>query len=350
MDLPTSKLRQEYVDEIKVIEANIKDIASGTAPQELYKYSQDKLDNLAKRFQDTKELGTARYKLYELQAMLYYFQNRDDDAMAFIQQAIEEKGTSYKRAEQLIEQLQSAPVASSEHSKRSSGRATDHELPLQLQAQIKGLRTYAIIMVIIAVISVYGIPWAVFYIILATKLKPERLPSRGLIKGAAIATLPLCLGLIPILVDIEFWRMNKRLKEFEEKGSKAFISNEEFLAGEPKRKKRSVIAWSILLSLIALFVILIVFALASSDSSSGSTGAANSSSSSSEAQDAYNRMESLRSQHEACSSDLDARRDSVDTNSDYEVDAFNSDLEDCENTRLQLNSTVDEYNKLAGYE
>jgi hypothetical protein len=108
MDLPPVKQHQEYHDEIKVIEANIKDIASGAAPQELNDYSQKKLDRLAERFQYNEHLGTARYKLYELQALLYYFQNRDEDALAFIQQAVEVKGTSYKRAEQLIEQLQSA--------------------------------------------------------------------------------------------------------------------------------------------------------------------------------------------------------------------------------------------------
>ncbi len=51
MELPLSKLREEYADEVKIIEANIKDIASGTAPQDLYGYSQDKLDKLAERFQ-----------------------------------------------------------------------------------------------------------------------------------------------------------------------------------------------------------------------------------------------------------------------------------------------------------
>lgn len=111
MDLPLTKLRQEYTDEIKVIEANIKDIASGSAPRELYDYSQNKLDNLAKRFQYEEQLGAARYKLYELQALLYYFQNRDDEALAFIQQAVKVKGTSYKRAEQLIDQIESAPAA-----------------------------------------------------------------------------------------------------------------------------------------------------------------------------------------------------------------------------------------------
>jgi hypothetical protein len=261
MDMPPAKLRQEYTDEIKVIEANIKDLASGEAPQALNEHLQNKLDKLAERFQYDEHLGTARYKLYELQALLYYFQNRDDDALAFIEQAIEVKGTSYARAEQLIEQLQSA---SAEHDGHGSGNTTNHELPLELQSLIKSLHTSAIIMVVLSIISVYFIPWAVFYIILATKLKPENLPSRKLIKGAAIATLPLCLGLIPILIDVEFWRMNRLLKEYEEQGAKAFKSDKEFLAGEPKRKRHNKIAWSILLSIIAIFAILIVVAIVSS--------------------------------------------------------------------------------------
>ncbi|MDZ7744816.1 MAG: hypothetical protein U5K77_03630 [Candidatus Saccharibacteria bacterium] len=109
MELPHSKLREEYTNEIKVIEANIKDIASGDAPQELYNYSQNKLDKLAERFQYYEKLGTARYKLYELQAILYYFQNKDNDALAFIKQAIKMKGESYKRAEQLINQINDTP-------------------------------------------------------------------------------------------------------------------------------------------------------------------------------------------------------------------------------------------------
>jgi len=109
MDIPDTRPRQEYNDDIKVIEANIKDISSGTAPEELYAYTQTKLDKLASRFQYDDQLGIARYKLYELQALLYYFQKRDEDALAFMRQAIEVRGASYKRAEQLIEQIQSTP-------------------------------------------------------------------------------------------------------------------------------------------------------------------------------------------------------------------------------------------------
>lgn len=159
----------------------------------------------------------------------------------------------------------------------SNDKTIQQELPLQLQSQIKSLRTSAIIMVVISIISVYFIPWAVFYLILATMLKPKELPNRKLVKGAAIATLPLCLGLIPIIIDSEFWRMNRRLKEFEEQGSKAFISDEEFLAGEPKRKKRNIITWSILGSLVAILAIILIYAIVSNSSGTGSSNTIDSS-------------------------------------------------------------------------
>jgi uncharacterized membrane protein len=151
---------------------------------------------------------------------------------------------------------------------------SNDDLPLELQALIRSARTFAIIMVIISIISVYFIPWAVFYIILASKLKSDKLPSKKLIKGAAIATLPLCLGLIPILIDAEFWRLNRRLKEYEKERAKAFISDKEFLAGEPKRKRRGKITWVILLIIVAIFGILIVVAI-SSDNNSPSSNTSN---------------------------------------------------------------------------
>ncbi len=223
----------------------------------------------------------------------------------------------------------------------------NNELPLQLQAMIKGTRTSAIIMVIISIISVYFIPWAVFYIILATKLKPENLPSRKLIKGAAIVTLPLCLGLIPILIDVEFWKMNKKLKEYEEVGAKAFISDKEFLIGEPKRKKRNKIAWAILLSIITIFIILIVLAIASSSSDTGTTANPNTTGTS-EIQAAKDKMDSLTAQYKQCSSDLAARESSVNRYSQSAVDSYNADWQACEDVRFQQNAAVDSYNSMIG--
>jgi hypothetical protein len=228
----------------------------------------------------------------------------------------------------------------------NKSKPTSNELPLQLQALIKGTRTSAIIMAVISVISVYFIPWAVFYIILATKLKPEQLPSRKLIKWAAIATLPLCLGLIPILIDVEFWKMNKKLKEYEESGSKAFISDKEFLVGEPKRKKRSKIALAILLSIIAIFAVLIIVAIASSSSDSGTTPTSPNTTTNSEIQAAKDKMDSLTAQYKQCSSDLAARESSVNKYSQSAVDSYNSDWQSCEDTRLEQNAAVDSYNSM----
>lgn len=222
-----------------------------------------------------------------------------------------------------------------------------NELPLQLQALIKGTRTSAIIMAVLAAISIYAIPWAIFYIILATKLKPEKVPNRKLIKGAAIATLPLCTAIIPIFVDIEFWRMNKRLKEYEENGSKAFISDKEFLTGEPKRKKRNKIAWTILLSIIAIFIVLIVVAISSSSSDSGTNTSPNTTITS-EIQAAKDKMDSLTEQYETCSSDLVAREATLNKYSQYAVDSYNSDYDDCEDIRLEQNAQVDKYNSMIG--
>lgn len=150
--------------------------------------------------------------------------------------------------------------------------SVSNELPLELQSLIKSYRTNAIIMGIISILSFYFIPFAVFYFIIASKIKPEELPKRNQVKWAAILGVPLSLGLIPLLVDLEFWSFKRKLKDFDENGPKVFKSDEVFLAGEPKRKKRNKIAWTILLLIIAIFVVLIVVAMSSdNDSSSSST-------------------------------------------------------------------------------
>jgi cytoskeletal protein RodZ len=86
-------------------------------------------------------------------------------------------------------------------------------------------------------------------------------PNRKLIKGAAIAGLPLCLGVIPIIIDIEFWKMNKKLKEYEELGAEAFVSDEQWLKDGSKRKRGSRIALSILVAILIIFALLILVAV-----------------------------------------------------------------------------------------
>ncbi len=346
MDKPINKIRQDYVDQIKVLEANLKDIASGEAPQSLEDHVQAKLDKLADRYQYDEHLGKIRYKLYELQALLYYYQNRDEDAKVFIEQAIETKGSTYQRAEQLLSQLQTIAPRSGISESNSSRQG---KIPLELQSLIKSTRSSAIVMVVLSIISVYFIPWAVFYIYLASKLKSDEVPNRKLVKAAAIVTLPLCIGIVPIIIDAEFWRMNRRLKEYEERGDSAFKTDKQFLAGEPKRKKSKRRAWIALIVLISIFVILIVAAIATSSSSDTSDASNLQTGTNTVVQDAYQKMESLRSQYNSCSADLESRKNTVNTYSQYEVDSYNSDLVTCEATRQNLNNAVDEYNNLAGF-
>jgi len=105
MQLPHSKARQNYIDQIKVVEANLKDATSGEKDKALLAQIQKRLDSLAEKYQYSEEIGTARYKLYELQALVHYFNGFDDDALDFINQAIEMRGETYPKAEKLKKQL-----------------------------------------------------------------------------------------------------------------------------------------------------------------------------------------------------------------------------------------------------
>lgn len=258
MELPHSKTRQNYIEQVKVIETNLKDATSGKIDHALLSQAQKRLDALASKYQYSEEIGTARYKLYELQALVHFFKGDDDAALDFINQAIEVRGDSYARAEKLEAQLleKGEPRRA-----KSAHRRAKNELPLQLQALIRGQRSSAIVMAVLSVLSIYFSPWAIFYIILAAKLKPEQFPSRGLIKAAAIATLPLCLGIIPIIIDIEFWKMNKKLREYEELGDKAFISDKEWLATNAKHSTGRRIAKIFLVAVLVIVALLIAIAI-----------------------------------------------------------------------------------------
>lgn len=105
MQLPHSKVRQNYIDQIKVIEASLRDATSGEKGKALLNQVQKRLDSLAEKYQFSEEIGAAKYKLYELQALVHYFNGHDDDALDFINQAIETRGETYAKAEKLKKQL-----------------------------------------------------------------------------------------------------------------------------------------------------------------------------------------------------------------------------------------------------
>jgi hypothetical protein len=105
VQLPHSKTRAAYIEQVKIVEASLKDATSGEADYTLLAELQERLDTLAEKYQYSKELGTAIYKLYELQALVHYFNGNDDGALDFIKQAIETRGDNYARAEKLKAQL-----------------------------------------------------------------------------------------------------------------------------------------------------------------------------------------------------------------------------------------------------
>lgn len=262
MELPNAQQRKTYIESIKALEDEIKSAAEGDISDVALQSAQGELDKLAKKYQDDKAIGSARYKLYELQALIYYFDDKDDKAMEFINQAIESRGENYARADRIKMLVQ--------NKKTKDKESTDNNktIPFEFQALIKGLRSSAIVMTILSILSVYFIPWAIFYIVLAAKLDPKRVPSKGLIKAAAILTIPLCCGLIPIIIDLDFWRMNRRLKEYDEKGNEIFMSDKQWLEGEPKRKKDKKFILSVLISVLVLVFIFICYAVFQSGSGS----------------------------------------------------------------------------------
>lgn len=105
MQLPHSQARQKYIEQIKVVEANLKDATSGEKDKVLIAQVQKRLDSLAEKYQFNEEIGTARYKLYELQALVHYFNGHDDDALDFINQAIDTRGETYAKAEKIKKRL-----------------------------------------------------------------------------------------------------------------------------------------------------------------------------------------------------------------------------------------------------
>jgi hypothetical protein len=105
MNLPKSKAKETFISEIKTVEANLKDATAGEPDERQLSEIQKRLDKLADKYQYDEEIGKYRYKLYELQALLHYFNGDDRDAYAFINTAIDTRGESYPRAEKLLTQL-----------------------------------------------------------------------------------------------------------------------------------------------------------------------------------------------------------------------------------------------------
>ncbi len=262
MELAHSTVQQNYIKQVKALEEKIKKATEGELDFEALDDAQKRLDALAEKYQYNEKIGTAIYKLYELQAVIHYFDGNDAEALDFINQAIETRGNSYARAEKLKAQLEKGGT--------TIGARNEQVPPLELQRIVKDNRSSTIAMSAItgfaALISIYqentfGIiaycSFMAFYIILAFKLKPDEKPNRGLVKTAAIVTLLICSAILPIIYDVQLWRLNKKLKQYEELGVKAFTPDKQWLADEPKRRK----AFSLFRVLLVILVIILLFSV-----------------------------------------------------------------------------------------
>lgn len=122
MKLPHSKIIATYTEEITAVEADLKQATSGEGDNSLLPQVQKQLDALAEKYQYKDEIGTARYKLYELQALAHYFTGNDELALDFINHAIETRGENYPRAQKLKTQLMeraSLPAGTTDKKKKS---------------------------------------------------------------------------------------------------------------------------------------------------------------------------------------------------------------------------------------
>lgn len=105
MELPNAKQRQKYIDLVKELEEDLKVAAHGDEADLELHVLQERLDAVAAKYQNDEKIGTSRYKLYELQAFIYYFEHRNDDALDFINQAVDMRGGTYPKADKLRDKL-----------------------------------------------------------------------------------------------------------------------------------------------------------------------------------------------------------------------------------------------------
>lgn len=66
---------------------------------------QKQLTSIAIEYQDRVDIGAERYKIYELQALIFFYQYNNEDALEFLNIAISTKGAHYPFAIELKKQI-----------------------------------------------------------------------------------------------------------------------------------------------------------------------------------------------------------------------------------------------------
>lgn len=60
MQLPHSEIRQKYIDQVKIVETNLKEATSGEIDKQLLVMVQKRLDTLADKYQNNEGIGCKR--------------------------------------------------------------------------------------------------------------------------------------------------------------------------------------------------------------------------------------------------------------------------------------------------
>lgn len=98
--------RKTYTEQIdKIINSLDKDITDSSTLDD----TQVELDRLADKYRFDEDLGTARYKLYQAQAMIHERVGNNEEALIWIIESEKVRGERYSFSEEFIDRLDQQP-------------------------------------------------------------------------------------------------------------------------------------------------------------------------------------------------------------------------------------------------
>lgn len=176
---------------------------------------QEQLVKIAEKYQDDESIGQERYKIYELQALIFFYQDNDEEALNLLDSARTVYGGSYKYEQNLRKQIVAeSPKLSSKYTLsgilrgETSGRINRADYlvgiltiyALSIGAGLPMILAISgnIMMMIIAIIL--ALSWFVWCMVLWVRLVVRRLHDIGLSEWCALMIIvPLAnfiLGLV----------------------------------------------------------------------------------------------------------------------------------------------------------
>lgn len=370
------KLARDNFEEVEsMIRYLEKAIVDKTVNKDLITELQERLDRIDERYQYDARYKPDYFMLYELQAILSYQSGSKKDAKEFAQKAIDSA-----KHQKLISSL--TPIIAKTSPSKMTAEVEDWKGPKEILFFHKSPTTVAVLFFF--TLGIYSIYW--FYkhwraIRVSTDERTYPILSAIF---QLFTTYPLFrkirdasevdgykgwdkAGFSAVVYIVTFIFINA-LTRYEAKSSAEDLLFWVFIiAGQliisfivynvqkaanfhteqklgAKHEFKKYYPGEVIFSIIGIviFGILIIFSMINMANQSYPQGSAI------QIESQRKVVDDLTIQYDACSSSLEARRDSVDTTSDQAVDAFNADWSACEDIRLRQNAAVTEYNRLNG--